>query len=151
MSSNLASERRRARELVLQGLYQRQLSGNDDTAIRADLLERVPEAPVDRDYLEAVWRGVTRDYEALVEAIAPHSARAPGELSPIERAILVIGAYELANQVEVPSRVVINEAVDLAKDYGGIDGHRYVNGVLDKLAARVRAAEIAALAAEGRP
>ena len=150
MTSNLGSERRRARELVLQGLYQRQLSGNDDAAIRADLLEETSEAPVDRDYLEAVWRGVTQDYDSLVEAIAPHSARAPAELSPIERAILVIGAYELANQVEVPYRVVINEAVELAKDYGGTDGHRYVNGVLDKLAARVRAVEIAAIAAEGR-
>jgi len=80
--------------------------------------------------------------------IAPHSARAPADLSPIERAILVIGAWELTHRPDVPYKVVIDEAVELAKDFGATDGHRYVNGVLDKLAARLREPEIAARATE---
>ena len=80
--------------------------------------------------------------------MAPHLDRKPAELSPIERAILVIGAWELQHRLEVPYRVVINEAVELAKSYGGTDGHRFVNGVLDKVAGTLRAAEIAARARE---
>ena len=86
---------------------------------------------------------------AASRALAPHLDRAAAELSPIERAILVIGAWELAHRLEIPYRVVINEAVELAKSYGGTDGHKFVNGVLDKLAADVRAAEIDARARRG--
>ena len=84
----------------------------------------------------------------LIARIAPHLDRKPEQLSPIEKALLVIGAWELVNRVEIPYKVVINEAVELAKAYGGTDGHKFVNGVLDKLAAEVRAEEIAALARE---
>jgi N utilization substance protein B len=148
MTSTKPEARRGARALVLQGLYQRQLSGNADDAIRLQLLESDDYAAADADYLAELWRGTTGEYDALLGRIAPHSARAPAELSPIERAILVIGAWELAHRQDVPYRVVIDEAVELAKSYGGIDGHRYVNGVLDKLAAELRGAEIAARAAE---
>ena len=149
MTSTTPSARRRARELVLQGLYQRQLSGNDDALIGRQLVEQDEAAEADRDYLRELWRGVTSDYDALVGLIAPHSSRRMAEMSPIERSILAIGAWELSQRTDIPYKVVINEAVDLAKDYGGTDGHRFVNGVLDKLAARVREAEIAALAREG--
>ena len=81
----------------------------------------------------------------MLAALAPHLDRKPAELSPIERAILVIGAWELTTRVDIPYRVVINEAVELAKSFGATDGHRFVNGVLDKLAADARASEIAAL------
>jgi N utilization substance protein B len=148
MTSTKASARRRARELVLQGLYQRQLSGNADEAIAQELAASEGFDEADRDYFEALWQGVTCGYDEVLATFAPHSARAPAELSPIERAILAIGAWELANRADIPYRVVINEAVDLAKLYGGTDGHRYVNGVLDKLAARLRATEFAALARE---
>lgn len=150
MTSTTPSGRRRARELVLQGLYQRQLSGNADDAIRLQLLEHEDIGDADRAYLADLWRGVTEEYDTLEASIAPHSARAVAGLSPIERSILVIGAWELAHRLDVPYKVVINEAIDLAKDYGGTDGHRYVNGVLDKLAARVREAEIASVARELR-
>ena len=148
MTSTTPKPRRRARELVLQGLYQRQLSGNADDTIGAQLLEQEDAGDADRDYLAELWRGVTSDYDALCAALAPYSSRKTAELSPIERSILAIGAWELAHRLDIPYKVVINEAVDLAKDYGATDGYRFVNGVLDKLAARVREAEIAALARE---
>ena len=150
MTSTTPESRRRARELVLQGLYQRQLSGNADEAIRLQLFEGDAATAADRQYLAELWQGVTSGYDTAMEAVAPHSSRAVRELSPIERAILAIGAWELIQRLDIPYKVVINEAVDLAKEYGGIDGHRFVNGVLDKLAARVREAEIAALAQEAR-
>jgi transcription antitermination protein NusB len=137
--------RRRARELVLQGLYQRQLSRNDAESVRIDLAASREYARVDQSYFGELWDGVTREHEMLVAALTPHLDRKAAELSPIERAILVIGAWELAHRIEIPYKVVINEAVEIAKSFGGTDGHRYVNGVLDKLAANVRATEIAAL------
>jgi len=136
--------RRRARELVLQGLYQRQLSRNDAEAVRVDLAASQGYSSADQRYFGELWDGVTRENDALIAALAPHLDRQPAELSPIERAILVIGAWELSHRVEIPYKVVINEAVEIAKSFGGTDGHRYVNGVLDKLAANVRATEIAA-------
>lgn len=139
------SPRRRAREFVLQGLYQRQLSGNAPEAIRAQLAEAAGFAKADAEYFDALWSGVTAAFDALVETIAPCLDRRAAQLSPIERAILVIGAWELAHRPEIPCRVAINEAVELAKAYGGIDGHKYVNGVLDRLAGTLRPAEMDAL------
>ena len=143
-----SSPRRRAREFVLQGLYQQQLSGNADEAIRAQLAEATGFAKADRDYFATLWTGIHRDHGSLLARIAPYLDRGMDAVSPIERAILVIGAWELVHALDIPYRVVINEAVELAKSYGGIDGHKYVNGVLDKLAAQVRGDEIRALAAE---
>ncbi len=140
-----ASPRRRAREFVLQGLYQRQLSGNAPEAIRAQSAEAAGFGRVDEAYFDALWAGVSGEFDALVALVAPHLDRRPEELSPIERAILAIGAWELTHRLEIPYRVVINEAVELAKTYGGTDGHKFVNGVLDKLAAQARAPEIAAI------
>ena len=136
------SPRRRAREFVLQGLYQRQLSGNAGDAIRAQLAEAGGFAKADAAYFDAMWAGVTAEYDPLVELVSPYLDRRAAELSPIERAILVIGAWELSRRDEIPCRVVINEAIELAKAYGGTDGHKFVNGVLDKLAATLRAGEI---------
>jgi len=139
------SQRRRSRELVLQGLYQRQLSGNAARDVREDLVASPGYLRADHPYFDELWRGVTERHDALLEVLAPHLSRKAAELSPVERAILVIGAWELTERLEIPYKVVINEAVELAKSYGGTDGHRFVNGVLDKLAADVRATEIAAL------
>jgi transcription antitermination protein NusB len=137
-----ASPRRRAREFALQGLYQRQLSGNAPAAIRAQLAEAAGFPKADEAYFDELWAGVTAEYDALVASFAPLLDRRAADLSPIERSILVLGAWELAHRHEIPYRVVINEAVELAKSYGGTDGHKFVNGVLDKLAATLRAAEI---------
>ena len=140
------SPRRRSRELVLQGLYQRQLSGNAAGAVHDDLAGSPGYARADQAYFDELWHGVAAEYDALLAALAPHLDRKPTELSPVERAILVIGAWELARRADIPYRVVINEAVELAKLFGATDGYRYVNGVLDRFAADARAAEIAALA-----
>jgi N utilization substance protein B len=139
------SPRRRAREFVLQGLYQRQLSGNASAAIRDQVAEAAGFAKADEAYFDALWAGVTAEYDALVLLVAPELDRKAAELSPIERAILVIGAWELRYRPEIPCRVVINEAIELAKSYGGTDGHKFVNGVLDKLAVTLRPAEMDAL------
>ena len=143
-----SNPRRRAREFVLQGLYQRRLSGNAVPAIRAQLSDAGGFALADQMYFDELWTGVTTEENALIESIAPWLDRTATALSPIERAILVIGTWELKHRLEIPYRVVINEAVELAKSYGGTDGHKFVNGVLDKVAAEVRADEIRALAAE---
>jgi N utilization substance protein B len=140
--------RRRAREFVLQGTYQRQLSGNPPPAIRAQIAEATGFARADQAYFDEMWDGVCAEFDALVLLYTPHLDRRASELSPIERAILAVGTWELKHRLEIPYRVVINEAVELAKSYGGTDGHKYVNGVLDRVAADLRAAEIAALAAE---
>jgi transcription antitermination protein NusB len=137
-----ASPRRRAREFVLQGLYQRQLSGNSATAIRAQVVEAAGFPKADEPYFDELWTGVSGEYDALVVLFAPLLDRRAADLSPIERAILAIGAWELRHRLEIPYRVVINEAVELAKSYGGTDGHKFVNGVLDKLATALRADEI---------
>ena len=137
--------RRRARELVLQGLYQRQLSHNPADIVRVDLAASQGYQRADQPYFGELWDGVTRENDTLMAALTPHLDRKPAELSPVEKAILIIGAWELAHRLEIPYKVVINEAVEIAKSFGGTDGHRYVNGVLDKFAADVRATEIAAL------
>jgi N utilization substance protein B len=140
-----ATPRRRAREFVLQGLYQRQLSGNSCAAIREQLAEAAGFPKADEAYFDALWSGVNDEYDKLVQLFAPDLDREAARLSPIERAVLLIGAWELGSRPEIPCRVVINEAIELAKSYGGIDGHKFVNGVLDKLAGTLRANEIEAL------
>ena len=143
-----SNPRRLARELVMQGLYQRLLSGNTAEAIAQQLAETDRFATADRAFFQELWRGVIADEGAMIDAIAPHVSRKVEALSPVERAILTVGAWELVHRLDIPYRVVINEAVELAKSFGGVDGHRFVNGVLDKLAADVRADEIRASAAE---
>jgi N utilization substance protein B len=143
-----ATPRRRAREFALQGLYQRQLSRNEPQAIRAQLGEASGFAKADAAYFDELWRGTLAEYDELVALVEPFLDRRAAELSPIERSILVIAAWELKHRLEIPYRVAINEAVELAKSYGGTDGYKFVNGVLDKLAGTLRAAEIAA-ASEG--
>ena len=121
---------------MLQGLYERQVGGADAAIVARDLAASPGHLRADQPYFAELWKGVTEDYETLLAALAPHLDRAPTALSPIERGILVIGAWELQQRLEIPYKVVINEAVELGKAYGATDGHRYVNGVLDKLAVR---------------
>lgn len=138
------SARRRAREFVLQGLYQWRVGGADEAAIEAYAPEMEGFDKADRDFFTGTLRGVMNQNEALATQIKAHIDRPFNELSPVEACILLMGAFELANHPETPYRVVINEAIELAKSFGGTDGHKYVNGVLDKVAAVVRPDEVAA-------
>ncbi len=136
--------RHRAREFALQGLYQWLLNNEDATKVVNNIRGAHGFDKADGEYFADLLRGAIKQSVELREAFTPLVDRGVGELSPIEHAVLLIGAYELKNHVEIPYRVVINEAVELTKSFGGIDGHKYVNGVLDKLAAQLRADEVAA-------
>jgi N utilization substance protein B len=135
--------RRRARELALQGLYEWLVGGADGAAVEGHLMERAGFERADTEHFRAVLHGVIDGAAALRARFAPFLDRDVNQLSPVEHAILLIGAYELAHRLEIPYRVVINEAVELAKSFGGTEGFKYVNGVLDKLAAELRAQEVA--------
>jgi transcription antitermination protein NusB len=136
--------RRRSREFALQGLYQWQIARSAPPGIRSELAESAGFAKCDPAFFDSLWDGVTGDFEALIAALRPYLDRPAEQVSPIEKGVLAIGAWELLHAPETPYRVAINEAVELAKLYGGTDGHKYVNGVLDKLAGATRAAEVGA-------
>ena len=138
------NSRRRARELALQGVYQWRLTGDEDRQIEKQIREEKGMGRYDAEFFSKLLRGILAQHADLEAAIAPHLDRAPAELSPVEYSVLLLGAFELLQHPEIPYRVVINEAVELAKTFGGTDGHKFVNGVLDKLAAQVRAVEMAA-------
>jgi transcription antitermination protein NusB len=131
--------RRAAREAALQALYAWQLSGSDplDEARRREGFDK------DAGFAEALVRGVRDRAAELRELISPHLSRDFGRLSPVERAILYIGAFELSAHPETPFKVVLNEAIELGKSFGGSEGHRFVNGVLEKIAAALRPDEVA--------
>lgn len=135
--------RRRARELAVQGIYQWRVSGTDAADIEKAMFAEPNLGRFDKPMFSKLLRGALAKQEELAELLAPHLDRPMTDLSPVEFSVLLLGAFELTNQYEVPYKVVINEAVDLAKTFGGTDGHKYVNGVLDKLAPQVRAAEVA--------
>ncbi|WP_319242354.1 transcription antitermination factor NusB [uncultured Propionivibrio sp.] len=138
------SPRRRAREFALQGLYQWRLSSNDEAAIEAHLRDSEEFGKADREFFTGLLRGVLAQESELQAALQAYLDRPFAELSPIEASVLLAGAYELTNYPETPYRVIINEAIELTKGFGGTDGHKYVNGVLDKLAAKLRPVEVEA-------
>ena len=138
------TSRRRAREIALQSLYAWQLAGGGagESVEQAKSLEGWERC--DAALAEALIRGVLERAQALEALIAPClDARSFSELSPVERAILYIGAFELSAHMETPFKVVINEAIELGKSFGGTDGYRFVNGVLEKLAGLLRPREFA--------
>jgi N utilization substance protein B len=140
--SKSRSPRHRAREFALQGIYQWLLNNEDSGVIDAHIREAHGFDKADREHFDALLHGAINQSIQLREEFAPFIDRGITELSPIEHAALLIGAYEMKNHIEIPYRVVINEAVELTKSFGGQDGHKYVNGVLDKLATRLRAVEV---------
>lgn len=136
--------RRRAREAVLQALYGWQIGGQDLAACETALHEiegfgqlREPE----QQFAIALLRGCIANHESLREQLSPLLDRPFAELSPIEGCILLLGAHEMAGSPDTPLRVVLNEAIELAKTFGGTDGHKFVNGVLDRLAPTLRPLE----------
>ena len=137
----MAGSRKLAREFTLQGLYAWQIGGADVTLIVANLAEDEQFKRVDQDYFRTLLYGVLKEEDLLAGHLAPALDRPVVELSPVERGILLIGSYELVHCPDVPLSVVINEGIELAKKFGGTDGHKFVNGVLDKLGRELRKLE----------
>jgi N utilization substance protein B len=133
-----ASPRHRAREFVVQGLYQHFVGGQDAAAIIVQAESVAGFDKVNRELYDSLLDGVLNDEPGLQALLEPHVARPWAEVSPIERGILLLAACELRGHPETPWRVILNEAIELAKSYGGTDGHKFVNGVLDKLAPELR-------------
>jgi N utilization substance protein B len=136
--------RHRAREFALQGLYQWLLNNEPAATVVKHIRTAHGFEKADGEYFTELLNGTIAQSVELRETLTPTVDRPITELSPIEHAVLLLGAWELKNKVEIPYRVVINEAVELAKSFGGIDGHKYVNGVLDRLAGQLRPDEAAA-------
>lgn len=140
----MSRQRSRSRSLAIQALYQWQMAGQDVGAIINHFMIEQDAKKFDTDYFSELVRGVPARLGELDLALAPCIDRALESVDPVERAILRLGAYELMEHPEIPYRVVINEAVELAKTFGAEQGHRYVNGVLDKAARSLRPLEAAA-------
>ncbi|UTW10458.1 transcription antitermination factor NusB [Marinobacterium rhizophilum] len=141
---SMTEKRRSARSFALQAVYQWQIAGQPLTEIDAQFRVDNDMKDTDVQMFSELLHGVAKSKSELDKAFEPYLDRALHDLDPIELAVLRIGTYELMKRIEVPYRVAINESVELAKIFGATESHKYVNGVLDKLAQRVRYAEIRA-------
>ena len=145
-----ASQRHRAREAVIQALYQWELSGYPMTQVAAMFRADNDLKRADITFFYDALTAIDQTHQDLVDSLKPHLSREFSELTPIERNILLLGAYELSARIDIPFKVVISEAVALSKKFGATDGHKFVNGVLDQLAANARAIEVQALGSRER-
>ena len=141
-----ARARRLSRKLAMQALYQWQITGQDAAELRNQYAGEDGYEDADGEYFVELLQGVTAGAATLDAELGTLVDRPVAQLDPVEHALLLIGLHELAQRPDVPYRVVINEAVDLAKRFGATDGHKFVNAVLDRAARRYRAAEQAAAA-----
>ncbi len=139
-----SAKRRKARHYAMQALYQWQISRNALRDIEQQFRGEYDFSQVDLEFFQEILHEVPAQVGALEELIAPHLDRPIKELTPIELSLLRMGTYELANRIDVPFKVVINEAVSLAKKFGAAESHKYINGVLDNLAKQLRSVEVAA-------
>lgn len=140
----MSRQRSKARSLAVQAVYQWQMAGQNVQDIVSHLLTEQADGKIDSDYFRELVDGVTRELTRLDESLSPYLDRSIESIDPVERAVLRIGAFELATHPEIPYRVVINEAIEMAKVFGAEQGHKYVNGVLDKAAKTLRPLEMAA-------
>ncbi len=145
------SERSRAREFALQALYQKLVGQNEVADIDAFTRDLSGFSKSDAVHFDTLLHGCAEEAAELDALIVPLLDRKLAEISPIEHGVLWIGAYELKHCLDVPWRVVLNECVELAKEFGGTDGHKYVNAVLNELAPRLRAAEVSADRGKNHP
>jgi N utilization substance protein B len=144
--------RTNARKCAVQALYQWQMTGHNLNDIERHFLEDERLKGAQRSYFDEIFRGVPKQLDVIDQALSEFVDRPVDKIDPVERAILRIGVYELINRLDIPYRVVLNEGVDLAKCFGAEGSHKYVNGILDKVAGQKRATEIAAkLAKTQRP
>ena len=134
----------RARRCAVQALYQWQMAGQEPNDIVSEFVAERELVSVDMDYFNELVRKVPSSIDALKHDLEEHLDREWLRLDPVERSVLLIGAYEMRHCLDIPYRVVINESVELCKMFGTVEGHRYINGVLDGLAQKQRATEIAA-------
>lgn len=144
------STRSRAREFALQALYQHMVGRNDATAIDAFTRDLAGFHKADSTHYDALLHGCVAEAAELDALIVPLLDRKLEEISPIEHSVMWIGAYEFRHCMDVPWRVVLNECIELAKEFGGTDGHKYVNAVLNGLAPSLRTAEVQADKASGK-
>ncbi|MBB3059835.1 transcription antitermination factor NusB [Microbulbifer rhizosphaerae] len=139
-----ASARRKARHYAMQALYQWQMAGASLNTIEAEFRTDNDMSKTDVDYFHDLLHGVAKELDEVEGAFEPHLDRAIDGLDPVSRALLRMSSYELKNRIDVPYKVVINEAVALAKKFGPTDSYKFINGILDKTAADLRATEVAA-------
>ena len=137
----MGKRRSQARHFALQAIYQWQVTGQDLAEIERQFLEKEELAKADVGLFVELLHGIPGNLSELDRAVVPLLDRPMEQVDPVERAVLRLGTFELIHHLDIPYRVVINEAVELAKRFGADQGHRYVNGVLDKLARRLRYAE----------
>ncbi len=138
------SARSRARQLAVQGLYEWHLSGNKIDDIAVQCLDAKRGKNIDETYFEELIFKVSAMAEGLNETLVPFLSRSINEVDPVERAILQLGTYELTQKTDIPYKVVINEAIELAKTFGAEQSHKFVNGILDKVAEQSRVVEFKA-------
>ncbi|MFK5915678.1 MAG: transcription antitermination factor NusB [Woeseiaceae bacterium] len=141
---SIASDRTRARRYAVQALYEWQMTGNAPIEIEQQFLIEHDTRKFDRPYFKELLIGVTDQVEQLDEDISPLLDRALHEVDIVEKAVLRLGCFELKNRIDIPYRVVINEAIELTKTFGADQAHKFINGTMDKLAEKLRAAEVAA-------
>jgi N utilization substance protein B len=143
-SSKGTGARTRARELLLQALYQKQLADHTRSELLAQFRDQVAYERVDQEYFDEQLNAICKEQAELEQAIDELIDRPLDQLDPVELGILLIGTYELKNRVEIPYKVVINESVNLARRFGALDGHKYINACLDAAAKTLREVEVQA-------
>ncbi len=142
----MKTARRSAREYAVQGIYVWQLNADRPASlIEKHLRENDYFAKADEALFREILYGVLRDHAELSKYLVPYYERDASEVSPVERSVMLMAAFELVSHPQTPCPVIINEAIEIAKTFGGTDGHKFVNGVLDKLAADVRQEEVQAI------
>lgn len=140
----MSQARTNARKAAVQALYQWQMTGQNLSAIEMQFLEEERLKDAQKSYFNELFHGVPKSLDVIDEALTQFVDRPVESIDPVERAILRIGVYELMNRLDMPYRVVLNESINLAKCFGADGSHRYVNGILDKVAQQKRAVEIQA-------
>lgn len=130
--------RSRARELIVQALYQMQITGHDISELLQQFHTRPDYARTDQTYFDATLTAICEDIEGLDQCIDEFADRPVAQLDPVERGILLLGFYELRSKPDLPYKVVINESVNLTKKFGALDGHKYINALLDRAAIKLR-------------
>ena len=141
-SGGSTGARTRARELLLQALYQKQIAGHDRRELLSQFREQVAYERVDQEFFDELLRAICDSQAELEQSVAALIDRPLEQLDPVELGILLIGVYELESRIDIPYRVVINECVNLARRFGAVDGHKYINACLDAAAQSLREVEV---------